>query len=78
MLDIFNRGLLSITNITGYTSTKYSWKSFPVQRDSLTTDSTLAGGERPSQKETKHQEHPKSWQPERIVSSILFQKELHD
>jgi hypothetical protein len=38
MLDIFNRGLLFITNITGYTSGKYSWKSYPVQRNSLATD----------------------------------------
>ncbi len=46
MLDIFNRGLLFITNITGYTSGKYSWKSYPVQRNSLATDSTPAGSER--------------------------------
>jgi len=38
MLDIFNRDLLFITNITGYTSCKYNWKSYPVQRDSLATD----------------------------------------
>jgi len=52
MLDIFNRGLLFISNITGYTSGKYSWKSYPVQRNSFATDSTPAGGERPLQKET--------------------------
>jgi len=38
MFDIFNRSLLFITNITGCTSGKYSWKSYPVQRNSLTTD----------------------------------------
>jgi len=45
-LDIFNRGSLFITNITDHASGKYSWKSFPVQRNSLATDSTPAGGER--------------------------------
>jgi hypothetical protein len=70
MLDIFNRGLLFITNITGYTSGKYSWKSYPVQRDFLATDSTPAGGERPPQKETKRPEHTKRWQPEKL--SALF------
>ena len=59
MLDIFNRGLLFITNITGYTSGKYSWKSYPVQRNSLATDSMPAGGERPPQKEIKRPEHTK-------------------
>jgi len=77
MLDIFHRGLLSITNITGYTSGKYSWKSYPVQRDSLATDSTLAGGERLPQKETKRLEHPEDWQLEGVASSFLFQKELY-
>jgi len=33
MLDVLYRGLLFITNITGCTSDKYSWKSYPVQRD---------------------------------------------
>ena len=42
MLDIFNRGLLFITNITGHTSGEYNWKSYPVQRNSLATDSTGA------------------------------------
>jgi hypothetical protein len=44
MLDIFNRGSLFITNITGHTSSKYSRKSYPVQGDFLATDSTLAAG----------------------------------
>ncbi len=78
MLDIFNRGLLFITNITGYTSGKYSWKSYPVQRDSLVTDGTPAGGERPPQKETKRPEHTKGWQLERVASSFLYQKGLYD
>ena len=59
MLDILNRGLLFITNITGHTSGKYSWKSYPVQRNSLATDNMPAGGERPPQKETKRPEHTK-------------------
>jgi hypothetical protein len=46
MLDIVNRRLLSITNITGHTSGKYSWKSHPVQSYFLVTDSTPAGGKR--------------------------------
>ncbi len=78
MLDIFNRGLLFITNITGYTSGKYSWKSYPVQRNSLATDSTPAGGERPPQKETKRLEHPEVWQLEILSALFLSQKELHD
>ena len=78
MLDIFNQGLLSITNITGYTSGKYSWKSYLVQRDSLATDSTLAGGERPPQKETKRLEHPEGWQLEILFALFLSPKELHD
>ncbi len=78
MLDIFSRGLLFITNITGYTSGKYSWKSYPVQRDSLATDSMPAGGERPPQKETKRPEHTKGWQLERVASSFLYQKGLYD
>jgi len=72
MLDIFNRGLLFITNITGYTSGKYSWKSYPVQRDSFATDSTPAGGERPPQKETKRPEHTKGWRPEPLSALYLF------
>jgi len=70
--------LLFITNITGYTSDKYSWKSYPVQRDSRATDSTPAGGERPPKKETKYQEHTKGWQLERVASSFLYQKGLYD
>jgi hypothetical protein len=70
MLDIFNRSLLFITNITGCTSGKYSWKSYPVQIDFLATDSTPAGGERTLQKETKRPEHTKRWQPEKL--SALF------
>jgi hypothetical protein len=46
MLDFLNRGLLFITNFTGYIYSKYIWKSHPVQRDFLTTDNTPAGGER--------------------------------
>ena len=59
MLDIFNRGLLFITNITGYTSGKYSWKSYPVQRNSLATVSMPGGSKRPPQKEIKRPEHTK-------------------
>ena len=43
MLDIFNRDLLFITNITGYSSDKYNWKYYPVQIDSLATDIMSAG-----------------------------------
>jgi len=78
MLDIFNRCSLFITNITGYTSGNYSWKSYPVQRNSLATDSTPACDERPPQKETKRIEHPEAWQLERVASSFLYQKELHN
>jgi hypothetical protein len=78
MLDIFNRGLLFITNITGCTSGKYSWKSYHVQRDSLATDSTPASRERPPQKETKRPEHTKGRQLERVASSFLYQKGLYD
>jgi hypothetical protein len=56
MLDVLYRGLLFITNITGCTSDKYSWKSYPVQRDFFATISTPAGGERSPQKETKRPE----------------------
>ncbi|MHC4242782.1 MAG: hypothetical protein ACYS3N_06835 [Planctomycetota bacterium] len=59
MLDVLYRGLLLITNITGCTSDKYSWKSCPVQRDFLATISTPAGGEEMPQKETKRPEHTK-------------------
>jgi hypothetical protein len=76
MLDIFNRGLLFISNITGYTSGKYSWKSYPVQKDSLATDSTPAGGERPPQKETKYPEHTKGRQLERVASSFFIPKRI--
>jgi hypothetical protein len=72
MLDIFNRGLLFITNITGYTSGKYSWKSYPVQRNSLATDSTPAGGERPPQKETKRPEHPDGGKLEKLLAFLLI------
>jgi hypothetical protein len=44
-LDIFNRGSLFITNTTGHTPGKYNWKSDPVQKDSVATDSTPAGDE---------------------------------
>jgi hypothetical protein len=47
MLDIINRRSLFITNITGHTSGKYSWKSYSVQSDSLAADSAPAGGELP-------------------------------
>jgi hypothetical protein len=42
MLDIINRRSLFITNITGHTPGKYSWKSYPVQSDSLAIDSAPA------------------------------------
>jgi hypothetical protein len=60
MLDVLYRGLLFITNITGCTSDKYSWKSCPVQRDFFATISTPAGGERLPQKETKRPEIQKA------------------
>lgn len=42
MLDIFNRRSLPITNITGHTPGKYTGESYPVQGNSLATDSTPA------------------------------------
>lgn len=78
MLDIFNQGLLFITNFTGYTYSKYSWKSYFVQRDSLVTDRTPAGRERPLQKETKRPEHPEGLQLEILLALFLYQKELYD
>jgi len=42
MLDIINRRSLFITNITGHTPGKYSWKSYPVQSDSLAIDNAAA------------------------------------
>jgi len=45
MLDIINRRSLFITNITGHTSGKYSWKSYSVQSNSLAADSAPASGD---------------------------------
>jgi hypothetical protein len=73
MLDVLNRGLLFITNITGCTSDKYSWKSCPVQRDFLAGIRTPAGGERLPQKQIKHPKHKKGWQLEK---DAFFGQEL--
>jgi hypothetical protein len=45
MLDIINRRSLFITNITGHTSGKYSWKSYSVQSYFLAADSAPASGD---------------------------------
>src|SRR3989304_3037940 len=44
MPDLLNRGSLSINNISGQTSGKYSRKSYFLQSDSLATDSGVRGG----------------------------------
>jgi hypothetical protein len=63
MLDIFNQSSLFMTNITSNTSGKYSWKSYPVQRDSLATDSTPAGGERKAKAKLTSMPHSSECHP---------------